>query len=158
GVSSLAVHLLAVGAIIVGGLLTAKVASNGRPPEIIPALPPDAGDEGADKGQSGSMATKKETALDLGPATNGALVPAPVVGALVPVKSKALQLDQVSTERTIGARSQTAVKDLAQQAEEALQQAGGPQQSVGGPAGKGGPPDGSDDGTLITDKRRKRWQ
>src|SRR5260370_1513842 len=64
GVSSLAVHLAAVGVLIVGGLLTAKVASNGRPPEIIPALAPDARDTDAGNGGSNSLATNEESAGD----------------------------------------------------------------------------------------------
>jgi hypothetical protein len=156
GVSSLAVHLTAVGVLIVGGLLTAKVASNDRPPEIVAALGPEARDADVGIGQLSGMAKNKETAAGVNPAAKDSSVSVPDIGILVPVKPKGLIPDQTSGERSIEARAQEAVRDLDQQAEGALRQAGIP-----GPGGadKIGPSGGSD--AAMRSKiieRRRRWQ
>jgi hypothetical protein len=167
GVSSLAVHLAAISVLIVGGLLTAKVASNSRPPEIVPALAPDTGDKDAGNGRSSGIAKNEERVEDVKQAEKASSVPMPAIGTLVGVKRRELIPDQTNGEHAIEARFQKAMKDLDQQAEEALRQTDGPRggsgpradgrHSTGDKVGKTGPPDGSEDGTL-TIERRRRWQ
>jgi hypothetical protein len=157
GVSSLAVHLAVVGVLIVGGLLATKVPSNSRPLEIIPAVAPEAGGTESGNRRSGGMSINQEAIEDVGPAAKVSSVPVPAFGALVHVKPKALIPEQADGWRAIEVPSQKAVKDLAQQAEEALRQADAPRGPTGDKVGKAGPPNGSEDGTL-TIERRRRWQ
>jgi hypothetical protein len=157
GISSLALHLAVMGVLIVGALLTAKVASNSRPPEIFAALAPDAGDIGAGNSRSRGMAKNEEKVEDVQPAVSASSVPVPTIGTLAPVKRKFLIPDLTNPEHAIPIRSQKAVEDLSQQVEAALRQGGGPRPHVGGQVDKDGGPGGPDNGTL-TIGRRRRWQ
>jgi hypothetical protein len=160
GVSSLAVHLAALGVLIVGGLVTAKVASNGRPAEIVAALGPDAGDKELGNSRSSGVARNRETPEeDVKPTAKAASVSVPALGTIMPVKSKAWIPEQGDAGRAIQVGSQKALKDLNQQVGAALQEAGEPLHRVGDQVRKDGPPGNSDDNTVgTTIQRGRRWQ
>jgi hypothetical protein len=173
GISSLAVHILVVAIIIVGGLLAAKFAAGDKPVDIEVAEAPGGGGLPEGDASSKGMATPHgdETASDVKQLAQPKPVePTPQLEQIKPVEKTPLT-PEAPAQRAIQDDSQkalAAVSQQAQQMEQALSQASGstPGRGQGGPGGGGGKGSGygtgegsgSGPGSLTqTEKRRRRW-